>query len=446
MRVVVVGAGLAGLTAAELLASAGVDVTVLEASTRVGGRAFTRRAGLVEDRYAEAGAEWIDTVHRRVHALVERFGLRIDPVTTTWTAVRRWLYRDGRLLGPDDLHRIDPALIGDLERLESFVTDIADGVADPAHPDLHPHADHFDTMSIADIVTRLDLGVLARLFVQRNMEGEFAAEPFEVSALFIAQQRALYAATDVEHGHVEAQRLLGGVSALATGLATALDEGMVRYGEAVTSIAVLDEAGGTDRVAVRTASSVYSADAVVVACALPAVRRITFDPPLPIDVAAAVDGLGYGTVTKTALQYARRTWPAGYATTEGAAQRVYEPTADSPGDTGILMAYTGGDGGRALGAHSEPERMNAIERSEREMYPDLATRVGGFSQAWSAEPTFGGSYAVYRPGEVTKYWAALRRPVGVIHFAGEHTATWTGYLEGAIESGETVAASVLGNG
>jgi len=77
------------------------------------------------------------------------------------------------------------------------------------------------------------------------------------------------------------------------------------------------------------------------------------------------------------------------------------------------------------------------------MYPDLPARLAGFSRAWSADPLFGGSYAVYRPGEVTRFWDAVRQPYGRLHIAGEHAATWTGYLEGAIESGETVAARVL---
>ncbi|MCU1393655.1 MAG: Amine oxidase [Ilumatobacteraceae bacterium] len=438
-HVVIVGAGLAGLTTAELLVAAGVDVVVLEAGSRVGGRTFTRRDVFTDDRHAEAGAEWIDTVHHRVHRLAARFGLAVDPVTTTWTAVRRWLYRDGRLLGPDDLQAIDPEFLTDLDRLEDFVAGIVAGIADPAHPDRHPDAARFDALSVADVVEQLGLGALARLFAQRNMEGEFAAEPTEVSALFIAQQRAVYAAAEASHGHVEAQRLLGGVGALSDGLAATLPDGVVHLAEPAVSIAVVD-----GRAVVRTAVATYDADAVVVACTLPAARRIEFDPPLAAAVADAVAGLGYGTVTKTALQYPSRVWPAGYATSAGPVQRVYEPTAAMPGDTGILMAYTGGDGGRALGALSELERMDAMERGEREMYPDLPPRLGGFSQAWSAEPSFGGSYAVYRPGEIGRFWSALREPVGCIHLAGEHTATWTGYLEGAIESGETVAARLLG--
>ena len=444
-RVVVIGAGLAGLTAADRLVRAGVDVTVLEASMRIGGRTFTHHADFVEGRFAEAGAEWIDTVHRRVHELVARFGLEVDPVTTTWTAVRRWLHRDGKLLGPDQLGEIDPLFMAELDQFDAYIAAVAEGIADPARPDLHPEAARFDALSVADVLTDLGLGELATLFAQRNMEGEFAAEPHEVSVLFIAQQRALYAAAhtspDAPHGAVEAQRLLGGVGQLSGGLAGALPEGTIQRGQAVRRI---DTVAAVVRV--HTDTDMYEADAVVMACSLPAMRGITFNPPLPAELDAAINGLGYGTVTKTALQYPTRSWPPGYATTEGRVQRVYEPTAGMPGKTGILMAYTGGDSGRELAELSEDERMDVVEAGQRVMYPNLAQRVAGFSQAWSLDPFFGGSYAVYRPGEVTRFWHVLRRPWGRIHLAGEHTATWTGYLEGAIESGESVAAAVVGSG
>jgi monoamine oxidase len=69
--------------------------------------------------------------------------------------------------------------------------------------------------------------------------------------------------------------------------------------------------------------------------------------------------------------------------------------------------------------------------------------IGGFSRAWSTQPRYGGSYAVYRPGQVTAFWDVLRRPHGRLHLAGEHVATCTGYVEGALESGEAVAARLL---
>jgi len=443
MRIVVIGAGLAGLTVADLLVAAGCDVVVLEASDRIGGRAFTRADGFADGQYAEAGAEWIDTVHHRAHALIDRFGLTIDPNATTWTAVRRWLYRSGRLLGPDQLREIEPTLSDDLDRFELSLAEVAAGIADPSRPQDHLNAAELDALSVAALVDRLGLRQLARLFVSRNMQGEFAAEPREVSVLFVAQQRAVYMLAGAQHGAIEAQRLLGGISGITDGLASALPSGTVRSGQRV--VAIEGWSDGTTAT-VRTTTDRFDADHVVVACSLVALRDVEVSPALPDALRSAVESLGYGAVTKTALQYESRAWPAGYATTEGDAQRVYEPTAAAAGAAGILMAYTGGDGGRRLGAMNEADRIAEIERSQREMYPGLATRVAGFSRAWSAEPLFGGSYAVYGPGDITRFWEALRRPYGRLHLAGEHAATWTGYLEGAIESGETVAARVQASG
>ncbi|MEO6126283.1 MAG: NAD(P)/FAD-dependent oxidoreductase [Ilumatobacteraceae bacterium] len=441
-RAIVVGAGLAGLTTADLLVAGGWEVVVLEATGRVGGRTFTRSDPFAHGQHAEAGAEWVDTVHHRIHGLIDRFGLEVDDQRTTWTAVRRWLFRSGRLLGPADMDRVDPQLGVDLDRFEDRIAEISAGIGLASHPELHPEAARYDALSVADLIEELQLGTLARLFAQRNMEGEFASEPAEVSLLFIAQQRKVYAECDSEHGAVEAQRMAGGgVSSISMALAAELPPATIRLNEPISTVEVLPHGG----VRVETAAGVHEADVVVLATSLHGLREVEFLPPLSGELDAAIHGLGYGTVTKTALQYPSRPWPGGYATTEGRAQRVYEPTASTagPGGAGILMAYTGGDGGRNLAALSEPDRMAAMESSEREMYPDLPSSIGGFSQAWSRESFFGGSYAVYRPGEITRFWRVLREQHGVIHLAGEHTATWTGYLEGAVESGELVAARLL---
>jgi len=153
-----------------------------------------------------------------------------------------------------------------------------------------------------------------------------------------------------------------------------------------------------------------------------------------------VRGLGYGTVTKTAVQWPRRHWPSGYATTASRAQRLYEPTKDQPGDAGILMAYCGGRGGHEWAALDDAARRELAIEEMRSMHGLTDEPLGGFSRAWSTAPRFGGSYALYRPGEMTAYWEVLRAPWGRVHLAGEHVATCTGYMEGALESGDTVAA------
>jgi monoamine oxidase len=122
---------------------------------------------------------------------------------------------------------------------------------------------------------------------------------------------------------------------------------------------------------------------------------------------------------------------------------VYEPTIDQPGPTGIAMAYTGGDGGRRLAELDENRRVDSVAADLATMYPTIGAPLGGFSRAWSAEPRFGGSYAAYGPGTVTAHWQVLREPHGRLHLAGEHVATWTGYLEGAVESAATVADRIV---
>ncbi len=181
---------------------------------------------------------------------------------------------------------------------------------------------------------------------------------------------------------------------------------------------------------------------MVLACSLVPLRGVRFDPPLPSHCSAPIDELGYGTVTKTAIQFTERQWPGGYATTEGVSQRLYEPTVDQSGSAGVLMSYAGGDGGRALATMAEAERISLIESDVRAVHGIVAGSTGSFSRAWSNEPRYGGSYAVYRPGQVTAFWEVLRRPFGRIWLCGEHVATWTGYLEGAVESGQRVADEI----
>ena len=206
---------------------------------------------------------------------------------------------------------------------------------------------------------------------------------------------------------------------------------------------VLEVIWGDEHVDVVTPRRTITADQVVLACSLPALRRIRFTPELPPHLARAIAELGYGTVTKTAVQYQRRPWPQGFVNTTLGAQRLYEPTAGQPGELGVLMSYAGGAGGHALAELDEAERIRRVVADQHEIYSFSEPPVGAFSRAWSVEPSFGGSYAVYQPGQVTKFWDILRQPCGRLRLAGEHVATWTGYMEGALESGERVAAEIL---
>ncbi|MEP7045950.1 MAG: NAD(P)/FAD-dependent oxidoreductase [Ilumatobacteraceae bacterium] len=436
MKVVIVGAGLAGLTASQLLSHHGHDVTLVEAGSRLGGRARTVRSPFVDGQYVESGAEWIDTHHHRMRALLDRHKMQLQGEGQQWTTIRRWLHRDGRLQSPADLGR---QVYAELEAFEQIVNSAALAVDDPARPDRCASAGELDVISLATVAERAGLGELARLFRRRDSQGEFAAEPSEVSLLFVAQQRAVSArggAGEILRSH----RVVDGLDTLVQRMAA------VVAGTISTDESLLAVQHDEHSVRVTTSRRTLTADHLVLACSLVPLRRVQFDPPLPALLRRAVDELGYGTVTKTAVQFARREWPAGYATTEGVSQRIYEPTVDQRGTSGVLMSYAGGDGGRDLAAKTEEQRLASIEADMRDVHAISGPALGGFSRAWSAEARYGGSYAVYRPGQITEFWNVLRQPCGRIRLAGEHVATWTGYLEGAVESGERVANEILAAG
>jgi monoamine oxidase len=411
---------------------AGVEVTLIEAGSRLGGRARTVRDRFVDGQYVESGAEWIDTHHRRMRCLLDRHGMELQGEGQQWTTIRRWLHRDGRLQSPadlgDEVHR-------QLATFEAIVHDASMVVDDPANPQRSSSAAGLDEVSLATAADRAGLGELATFFHRRDSQGEFAAEPHEVSLLFVAQQRALSAASGAGEV-IRSHRVAGGLDTLVQRMAGDI-AGSISLNESLVGIRH-DE----DSVAVITSRRTIEADHVVLACSLVPLRGVRFDPALPDLLSRAVDELGYGTVTKTAVQFAQRQWPAGYATIEGVSQRVYEPTVDQRGDAGVLMSYAGGDGGRSLALEPESERTRIIEADMRRVHQIAAKSSGGFSRAWSGEPRYGGSYAVYRPGQITAFWEVLRNPCGRIWPCGEHSATWTGYLEGAVESGERVADDI----
>jgi monoamine oxidase len=446
MRCVVVGAGLAGLSAAESLVAGGADVTLIEAEQRFGGRTRTVQAPYVGGQYAESGAEWVDSIHWRMHDLIQRFGIETLGVGTPWTTIRRWLYWSGSRHVGSDIEKLEPHVFAAIERYEEACEAPAFLMVDPSQPQLHPDAELLDSRSLVDLIRESDLGPVGQLFARRNAQGEFASEPDKVSALFVAQQRA-FEFSEVERQGIEliSHRVKGGVSQIAQALGAELSQHSrltLKLGSVLTSIEQT-----TDGVIVQGVGAdgpfEVIADHVVLACSLVPLRSVEFRSEIPMALREAMWGLGYGTITKTAVQFAQREWDSGYGATDSLSQRLYDPSVDQDGDPGIVMAYCGGDGGRQIATKSEDERIELITQDMRTVHQMTSVSTGAFSRAWSIEPNYGGSYATYEPGQVTKYWDVLRQPWGRVHLAGEHVATCTGYMEGAVESGRDVADRIL---
>ena len=446
MRCVVVGAGLAGLSAAESLVAGGADVTLIEAEQRFGGRTRTVHDSYIGGQYAESGAEWVDSIHWRMLDLMQRFDIEKLGTGMQWTTIRRWLYWSGARHVGSDIEKLEPNVFAAIERYEEVCEAPAQLMDDPSRPQLHPDAALLDSRSLADLIRESDLGPVGQLFARRNAQGEFASEPDKVSALFVAQQRA-FENLEVRRQGIEmlSHRVSGGVSQIAQALGAELSQHSrltLKLGSALTSVEQTSDGVIVQGVGADGPFEVI-ADHVVLACSLVPLRNVEFRSEIPAALREAMWGLGYGTITKTAVQFAQREWDTGYGSTDSLSQRLYDPSVDQDGDSGIVMAYCGGDGGRQLALKSETERIESITQDMRTVHQMTSASTGAFSRAWSNEANYGGSYATYEPGQVTKYWDVLRQPWGRVHLAGEHVAACTGYMEGAVESGRDVADRIL---
>jgi monoamine oxidase len=446
MRVVVVGAGLAGLSAAESLLAGGAEVTLIEAEQRFGGRTRTIHDSYVDGQYAESGAEWVDSIHWRMLDLMQRFDIETLGERMPWSTIRRWVYWNGLRHTGSDIAKLEPNVIESIELYDNLCEAPVATMSDPSQPQLHPDAALLDSRSLADLIRESDLGPVGRLFARRNAQGEFASEPDKVSALFVAQQRA-FEKSEVQRQGIGnlSSRVKGGVSQIAEALGRDLIQHprlTLKLGCSLTSVEQT-----SDGVVVGCLNSEgkfeVAASHLVLACSLVPLRNVEFRSEIPAALREAMWGLGYGAITKTAVQFANREWDSGYGTTDSLSQRLYDPSVDQDGESGIVMAYCGGDGGRELATQSEAERIDAMTTDMRNIHGITAPSTGAFSRAWSIEPNFGGAYATYEPGQVTRFWDVLRQPWGRVHLSGEHVATCTGYMEGAVESGRNVADRIL---
>lgn len=443
--VVVVGAGFAGLAAAREVARSGLRVEVVEARDRVGGRTFNFSLG--NGVITEGGGQFIGPTQDRFAALAQEYGIGIYPAHKPG---RDLYFVDG--VPHDDLGESGPdndfpALLAEFQRLVDTIPREA--------PWLVAGARALDQQSLADWIdehARTEIGRKAMTMVAVTM---FGADPESLSLLFVAHYAA--AAGNAENpgsihrlirgeGGAQAWRLTGGSVAVAERIADQLAP-HVHLGQPCHRIENSDSG-----VSVQTTNVTVIAGHGIIALPPPAANRVTFAPPLPTRRAEVHATLPLGRLAKYQAVYPTAFWRgaglSGNATFVGRSPvgSVFDNTPEDAEEPGVLLVFSGGHQSDRLAGLPPAERRRQVLDVLRMVVGDGALEPIGFHEfapAW--EPwSLGGPGPAASPGVLTRLGAGLREPVGRLHWAGtEVAAQWTGYIEGAILSGERAAAEVI---
>jgi monoamine oxidase len=322
------------------------------------------------------------------------------------------------------------------------------GNLDPAHPELAPQAELWDRQSLQDFAATQSLDPGAALLVQSDYRGNYNAEFDQVSLLFVLQQSVVDEA--LPESGVESMRIAAGNSALPEAMARDLGTA-VRLDSPVTKIE--QHSWGVRVHAGSRSGDANTVDAarLVLAAPPPALRAVSFDPPLPSDVAAMIEELDLGHALKVSTQYDRRFWLSeglsGFTISDLPFGVAWDATDSMPGGAerpGVLTQFVTGNAAQSGAALGDRARIASFQPQLGVVYPEGSQDRSAIAttMAWADERYTGGGYAVYAPGQMTRFWPLLRRAHGAIWFAGEHTETLAGYMESAVRSGHRVAAAI----
>jgi monoamine oxidase len=444
-EVAIVGAGIAGLTAAWRLRQQGVPVRVYEAQNRIGGRMLSLRNHFADGQVIELGGELIDTGHLRIRALAGELGLALDDLLEGDGDHETWHF-DGRNIGEAEIVRAFVPVAAHIER------DLATaGEGDWDHTDPNPGFRALDAISIAGWFDRNGVQGWLRTLLDVAYTTEMGLEIDQQSALnfltFIGTEDKdafkIFGASD-ERFHVRGGNDLV-TSALGAKVAGAIETGQVLE-------ALRGDAGGYV-LTFRNGSATREVRAAQVILALPftLLRQVRLDVDLPSRKRHAIEHLAYGSNAKLMIGFERRAWRAHGANGASMSDLAYQSTWDTSrkqaGTAGALTNFTGGRHGIAIGQGTPKQQAEAAVRDLERVFPGIAAARGNAAEArmhWPSNPWVLGSYACFRPGDWAGLGGVMGEAVGGLHFAGEHCSVEAqGFMEGGCESGELAAQAVL---
>ena len=443
--VVVVGAGLAGLMAARELRRVGVDVVVLEARDRVGGRTLNHNLGAeFGDTVVEVGGQWVGPGQQRILALIDELGL--ETFDTYDVGAKLW-EQEGRVRRyTGEVPKAGPLELADLHvaltRLERMARRV-----DPAAPWAATRAREWDAQTVATWTRRHVRTSVGRAFIGLACEAVWAADPADLSLLhFLAYANSSngfnrliastrWCATESDRRRVAAHR--------------------ARHGRRSRGDRHARRRRAHDQMATRCRGCHrhrnHSSQTGHRGATSPTLAgRLVYDPALPADRDQLTQRMPNGSVIKCMAIYSEPFWRADGLSGQGVSvtgpvKAVFDNSPPS-GRPGVLLGFLEGDQARAFGRLDERARRDAVITSFTKMFGSRAAKPEGYiDKVWADEEWTRGCYGAFLPPNTwTAFGRALREPVGPIHWAGAEAAVKSmGYMDGAVLSGEQAAREAM---
>ncbi|WP_336081937.1 flavin monoamine oxidase family protein [Nocardia sp. SSK8] len=441
--VVVVGAALAGVTAARVLRDAGRTVRVLEARDRVAGRTYG--GTLANGVPVELGGQWIGPSQTAVRALIDELGLPTFPTYDTGDALTR--YRGTVTRYGDATFGLSGAAAGEVGRMQAELEALA-GTVSLSAPWTTPEAAELDRRTLDEWLRGATTDTEALAFWGAVVPAVFSAEPAEMSLLhflFYIKSGGLIDMLVGVTGGAQDSRVVGGTHRIAEEVAADLGAAVVTLNAPVYAIAQ-DE----NEVRVSTPERTVSAGHVIVAIPPTLAGRLVYRPALPAQRDGLTQQIPMGSVIKVQIAYPTPFWRtsglSGFAFDLDGALSVTLDNSPPDGSCGVLVGFFEGAHARTAARWSAEERRAVAVATLTDLFgPQAAAPTDYLEQDWTAEEFTRGCYGGrLGAGAWTQYGPALAEPVGRIHWAGAETADiWNGYMDGAVRSGRRAAAEIL---